>query len=98
MEKKDTGQMLRAFRKDFELTLAETALIVKPMTPGFEKRVRRMDRVRKEMKDVVKPEALRKWLFAYNENLGESYFDAMVNGRFDSVINNIIAFKQGVFD
>jgi len=98
MGKRNINQMLKAFRCDFELTYAEVAVIVKPdEISGYEKRVRRMDKIRREMKEEAKPEAMQRWLFANNKNLGMSYFDAMVAGQFDSVIEDIMVFNHGIY-
>jgi len=91
--------MLKAFRCDFELTYAEMAVIVKlDEISGYEKRVRRMDKIRREMKEITDDKSeLRDWLFANNKNLGMSYFDAMVAGQFDSVIEDIMVFNHGIY-
>ncbi|GAG10040.1 unnamed protein product, partial [marine sediment metagenome] len=54
MEKKDINKILEDFREDFSLTFAEVAVISKPNNRfGYEKRVKRMDEMRREMKGVV---------------------------------------------
>ena len=97
MEKRDINQMLSDFRKDFDLIFPEVAIIVKPNDiDGYEKRVRRADKIRREMEKTTDNKSkLHNLLFAYNNNLKMSYFEAMVKDRFDAVIEDIAEFKEG---
>jgi hypothetical protein len=97
MEDNEIRWRLNDFKNDFQLTRDEVNLIAKAGMPGFEKRVRRMNIIRREMRKMVKPEAMRAWLFAHNKALGDSYFNIMAAGYFDKVIEDIYALKEGVF-
>ncbi len=111
MEKKDIDQMLSDFREDFELTFAEVAVISKPNDrDDYEERVIGMNRMRKEMKEVQKgitkvtgetkdiSESMNKWLFHFNRDLKDTYFNLMVKGDFDKVIKNIKKLKEMLKD
>ena len=97
MEKRNTNQMLSDFRKDFDLIFAEVAVISKPNDrDGYEERVRSMDKMRREMKKITDDKSkLHNLLFIYNNNLKMSYFEAMVEDRFNAVLEDIAKFKEG---
>lgn len=97
MEKRNINQMLSDFRKDFDLIFSEVAVISKPNDiDGHEERVRKMDEMRIEMEEITDDKSeLRDLLFAHNNNLKMSYFEAMVGDRFNEVLEDIAKFKEG---
>ncbi len=92
---------LKIFKKDFNLTDEELAQLAHPGMPDFKARVWAMFKVRNEMRNLIRPrkrrKAMRKWLFAHNGILGDTYYNLMVKGEFDKVLGCIWALKEGVY-
>jgi len=90
MDEKEIRKKLKDFKQDFQLTSEEVNAIAKPETPGFEKRVRRMNIVREELnKFSWSPNVLHGLLTVRHRGLKSSYFELMVDGYFDKVIEHI---------
>lgn len=96
MDEKDTNKRLEDSKKDFLLADEEMNEIVKPEFSEQKKAkiARRLDQIRKEMIDIMSPgKPLRRWLFTPNKKLGNNYFNLMVKGDFDKILENIIEIK-----
>ena len=98
MDYEEIKQKLEAFEKRFGLTIEEVIRIADLVNHGYEERIEKMDKIRKELDGVIKPGVTRKTMVAYNKNLGESYLSALLKRRFDAVIEDIKAFKREIFD
>jgi len=94
MKEKDIDKIMEGFKKDFQLTDGQIEHIthdyMRVHTPGFMKRARKMDALRKEMKKFsTDPVILRLLLFVvYDEDLKK--------GRFDKVMKSVATLKESV--
>lgn len=60
-------------------------------------RISKVHKVNQAIWGVIKPQAIRKWLFADNEILGDSIFHLLEKGEYEKVLADIEALKEGVF-
>lgn len=88
MEEKEIKRKSKDFKREFNLSNAGLTAILKPGTPGFEKRIRRMDRILEEARKCSNISLLvRIILFWF------AYPSLLVEGRFDKAIEDIIEFR-----
>ena len=97
MREKSPIEIVQKFKEDFQLSFEELKKIEK-FEPNnaekFRKIAGRLDRIRTEMADIMPAgKSLRKWLFARSRRLGDSYFNLMVKGHFDKIIEDIMDIK-----
>lgn len=102
---------VKEIKRGFELTQEELAKIlgVSLRTVAgwlhFESAPRRLarDRISKAYKihqeiiGEIRPQSLRKWLFAHNKLLGDTIYNLLVKGEFERVLADIEALKEGVY-
>ena len=94
MKEKNVDKILEDFKEDFQLTDEQIKHIthdyIKVHTPGFMKRARKMDALRKEMKKFnTDPVILRLLLFVF-------YDKDLEKGYFDKVIKSVAMLKESV--
>lgn len=102
---------IREIKKDFSLTQQELARILgvslrtvagwlhlesAPSRLARDK-ISKVCEIGKAIKGVIKPQAAKKWLFAYNDTLGDSIFHLLEKGEYEKVLTDIEALKEGVF-
>lgn len=59
-------------------------------------KIDKLSRVHEKAAKEFKPEALRRWLFAQSEVLGNSAHDLLVKGEYEKVLADIEALREGV--
>jgi len=107
----DAIKELKEIKVGFELTQEELAELLKvsPRTVAYwlhfdssprliaRDRIAKVYKVYQEIREEVRPEALRKWLFAHNKLLGDRVYALLVKGQFEKVLADIEAIKEGVY-
>jgi len=101
----------KEIKRGFELTQEELAklLSVSPRTVAYwlhsestprqiyRDKISKAYKVYQEIREEVRPESLRKWLFVHNKLLGNSVYNLLVKGEFGRVLADIEALKEGVY-
>jgi DNA-binding transcriptional regulator YiaG len=110
-EAHETGAKIKQIKSGFQLTDSELAKLlgVALRTVGYWKSGKtkrllslskeRLDRVFDvylELSKVLRSPFLRRWLFEPGAVLGDSPFNLLVNGRFEKVLSEVEALKEGV--
>jgi len=111
-EARETDMKIRQIKSGFGLTDFELAKLlgVALRTVGYWKSGKtkrllslskeRLDRVFDvylELSKILKAPFIRKWLFEPGAALGDSPFNLLVNGRFEKVLSEVEALKEGVY-
>ena len=109
-ESQERLRKLRLFRNAFGLTNRELAEVVGvsertifnwlsgevSLNRLAREKIDKLFRVHERAAKEIKPEALRRWLFARNELLGDSAHDLLVKGEFEKVLADVEAMREGV--
>lgn len=102
---------LEEIRSQFEITQEELANILgvslrtvagwlrRESSPGrlASEKISKLYKVYQEIKGVIKPQALHRWLFAHNDLLGDTIFHILEKGEYEKAIADIKALRQGVY-
>ncbi len=106
-----TIEDIREIKKDFGLTQQELASILgislrtvagwlhlesAPSRLARDK-ISKVCKIGKAIKEIIKSQAAKKWLVAYNDTLGDSVFHLLEKGEYEKVLTDIEALKEGVF-
>lgn len=109
-ESQERLRKLRLFKNAFGLTNRELAEVVGVSERSIfnwlsgevssnrlaREKIDKLFRVHEKAAKEFKPEALRRWLFAQNEVLGDSAHDLLVKGEYEKVLADIEAMREGV--
>ncbi|MBI3605334.1 MAG: helix-turn-helix domain-containing protein [Nitrospirae bacterium] len=88
------AQILRVSPRTLARWLAGTA---KP-SPSHRDRIEKVKLFYRKISKLLRPDGIRKYLFAYNENLDRKRpFDLLVAQDFDSVLADLAALEEGVY-
>lgn len=109
-DKQENLRKLRGLKAAFDLTHGELAGLVgvsertifnwmsgeATLSRLARAKTDRLFRVYETAAKEIKPEALRRWLFAQNELLGGRIYDLLMKGEFEKVLADIEALREGV--
>jgi len=109
-ERQERIGKLRLFKNAFGLTNRELAEVVGvsertifnwlsgevSLNRLAREKIDKLFRVHEKAAKEFKPEALRRWLFAQNEVLGDSAHDLLVKGEYEKILADIEAMREGV--
>jgi transcriptional regulator with XRE-family HTH domain len=109
-ESQERLRKLRLFKNAFGLTNRELAEVVGvsertifnwlsgevSLNRLAREKIDKLFRVYEKAAKEIKPEALRRWLFAQNELLGDSAHDLLVKGEYEKILADIEAMREGV--
>jgi len=110
-EETEAIERVEEIKKSFQLTQEELARILgvslrtvagwlhseSGPRPLARDRISKAYEVNKEITEEIRPQSLRKWLFAHNELLGDSIYNLLVKGEFGKILADIKALKEGVY-
>ena len=61
-------------------------------------RLEKIAYIDRRLRQVLKPEAIERWLHAYNDSLGEKRpIDLLAKGQYDKLLSAIAQLEEGVF-